>query len=70
MNVMKSHSHLMEVDPLLVRSCLYLMPFDELTECAININIELLDMLHVFLNKAPQDINPSTVTVSGNTSSM
>lgn len=54
----------MEVDPLLVRSCLYVIPFDELTQCANNINIELLDVLYVFLNKAPQDITSSTVTVN------
>lgn len=64
LNVMKSNSHLMEVDPLLVRSCLYVIPFDELTQCANNINIELLDVLYVFLNKAPQDITSSTVTVN------
>lgn len=64
LNVMKSNSHLMEVDPLLVRSCLYVIPFDELMECANNINIELLDVLYVFLNKAPQDITSSTVTVN------
>ncbi|XP_078124896.1 E3 ubiquitin-protein ligase rnf213-alpha-like isoform X2 [Sander vitreus] len=60
-NLMKSHSHLMEVDALLVRSCTYLMPFDDLMECIININIELLDMLYVFTNKAPQDITSSNV---------
>ncbi|XP_044037270.1 E3 ubiquitin-protein ligase rnf213-alpha [Siniperca chuatsi] len=59
MNAMKSHSHLMEVDALLVRSCLYLMPFDGLMECIININTELLDVLHVFTNKAPLDISYS-----------
>ncbi|XP_037649475.1 E3 ubiquitin-protein ligase rnf213-alpha isoform X2 [Sebastes umbrosus] len=58
-NLMKSHSHLMEVDPLLVRSCLFLLPFDNLMECVVNINTELLDMLHVFTNKA-QDISYST----------
>lgn len=62
-NLMKSHSHLMEVDALLVRSCTYLMPFDDLMECIININIELLDMLYVFTNKAPQDITSSNVQV-------
>ncbi|XP_042247797.1 E3 ubiquitin-protein ligase rnf213-alpha [Thunnus maccoyii] len=56
MNLMKSHSYLMEVDALAVRSCLYLMSIDELVECSININPELLDMLHVFVNKVPEDI--------------
>lgn len=65
---MKKQSHLVEVDPLLVRSCLYLTPFDDLTECINSINIELLDILQVFLNKAPQDISVSAVTVSGNPS--
>ncbi|XP_040012185.1 E3 ubiquitin-protein ligase rnf213-alpha isoform X2 [Xiphias gladius] len=55
-NLMKSHSHLMEVDAVLVRSCLYLMSIDDLMDCIININTELLDVLHVFTNKAPQDI--------------
>ncbi|KAM6966144.1 LOW QUALITY PROTEIN: E3 ubiquitin-protein ligase rnf213-alpha-like [Tautogolabrus adspersus] len=55
-NLLKNHSHLMEVDALLVRSCLFLMPFDDLEECLTHINAELLDVLHVFTNKAPQDI--------------
>lgn len=63
-NAIKSHSHLMEVDALLVRSCLYLMPLDELMECVTNINIELLDMLHVFTNKVPQDVSYSNFQVS------
>lgn len=58
-NVMKSHSHLMEVDALLARSCLFLMTIDEMMECMVNINVELLDMLHVFTNKAPQDVGYS-----------
>ncbi|XP_070836494.1 E3 ubiquitin-protein ligase rnf213-alpha [Chaetodon trifascialis] len=63
-NMIKSHSHLIEVDALIVKSCLYLMPFDELMECVtnINVNIELLDMLHVFINMAPPDVTASTVT--------
>lgn len=65
---MEKQSHLKEVDPLLVRSCLYLMPFDELTECVNHINTELLDILQVFLNKAPQDISVTAETVSGDPS--
>lgn len=61
---MKNNSHLVEVDPLLVRSCLYIIPFDDLMESVDSINPELLDMLYVFLNKAPQDITSSTVTVN------
>ncbi|XP_077939881.1 E3 ubiquitin-protein ligase rnf213-alpha isoform X1 [Gasterosteus aculeatus] len=58
-NVFKSHSYLMEVDPLLVRSCLFLMPFEGLMDCVSNINPELLDTLHAFTNKAPQEISYS-----------
>lgn len=53
----------MEVDALLVRSCLYLMPFDGLTECILNFDTELLDILYVFTNKAPQDISYSNFQV-------
>lgn len=67
---MEKQSHLMEVDPLLVRSCLYLMPFDDLTQCVNSIKIELLDILQVFLNKVPQDIYADTVSVNGNPSWM
>lgn len=62
-NVMKSHSHLMAVDSLLVRSCLYLMPFDNLMECIGSMDTELLDILHAFTNKAPQDISYSNFEV-------
>ncbi|XP_034566958.1 E3 ubiquitin-protein ligase rnf213-alpha [Notolabrus celidotus] len=59
-NLMKNHSHLMKVDALLVRSCLYLMPFDDLKECLTHINAELLDVLNIFINKAPQEISYSS----------
>ncbi|KAK2833428.1 hypothetical protein Q5P01_017317 [Channa striata] len=59
LNVMKSHRHLIEVDALLMRSFLYLMPFDELIECITSFNTELLDTLHFFNNKVPQDISYS-----------
>lgn len=62
-NVFKSHSYLMEVDPLLVRSCLFLMPFEGLMDCVSNINPELLDTLHAFTNKAPQEISYSDFEV-------
>ncbi|XP_014912893.1 E3 ubiquitin-protein ligase RNF213 isoform X2 [Poecilia latipinna] len=55
-NVMKNNSHLMKVDPLLVRSCLYLMPLEGQLECSTNINPELLDILQVFTNKVPDEI--------------
>ncbi|KAK5599708.1 hypothetical protein CRENBAI_016743 [Crenichthys baileyi] len=60
LNVMKNNSHLMKVDPIFVRSCLYLMPLDEQLECSININPELLDILNVFTNKVPQEIDSSS----------
>lgn len=63
-NVMKNRSHLMEVDALLLRSCLYLMSLDELTECSTELKAELLDMLHVFLNKVPQDITGGNMQVN------
>lgn len=63
---MKNHSHLMKVDPLLVRSCLYLMPLEEQLLRSTNINPELLDILHVFTNKVPQEITASSSQVSEN----
>ncbi|XP_063327964.1 E3 ubiquitin-protein ligase rnf213-alpha [Pelmatolapia mariae] len=65
--VMKNHSHLMEVDALLVRSCLYLMSLDELIECSTELKAELLDVLHVFFNKAPQEITFSTMQAVSDT---
>ncbi|XP_068605931.1 E3 ubiquitin-protein ligase rnf213-alpha [Brachionichthys hirsutus] len=58
-NLMKSHSYLMEVDPHLVRAYLYVMCFDELLPCIISVHTELLDTLHIFTNKCPQDITAS-----------
>nr|XP_043906230.1 E3 ubiquitin-protein ligase rnf213-alpha isoform X2 [Solea senegalensis] len=58
-NMMKSNSHLMEVDVLVVRSCLFLMTVDGLMDCVANINVELLDTLHIFTAKTPQDISYS-----------
>ncbi|KAM9745174.1 E3 ubiquitin-protein ligase rnf213-alpha-like isoform 2-T2 [Menidia menidia] len=60
MNVMKNHSHLLETDPLLVRSCLYLMPIDDLLECSNYINPGLLDLLCVLTSKVPQEMNASS----------
>lgn len=68
MKLIKNKSHLIEVDPLLMRSCLYLIPFDELKECGVDLNVQLLDTLQVFLNRAPSDINYSTAEVCANTS--
>ncbi|KAM9843458.1 E3 ubiquitin-protein ligase rnf213-alpha-like [Aulostomus maculatus] len=59
-NQVKNHSHLMEIDPLVVRSCSYLMTLDDLMDCSTNIKIELLDMLHISMMKAPQEISYSS----------
>uniref|UniRef100_A0A3P8VZZ7 RING-type E3 ubiquitin transferase n=1 Tax=Cynoglossus semilaevis TaxID=244447 RepID=A0A3P8VZZ7_CYNSE len=56
MNILNSYSYLMEVDVLLVRSCLYLFLVDDLKEFLDNINVELLDVLNIFTFKMPQDI--------------
>lgn len=64
-NVLKSHSYLINMDPILVRSCLYLIQFDVLVECAGQVNVELLDMLVVVFNNTPADINSYSVTVKG-----
>lgn len=66
MKLIKNKSHLIEVDPLLMRSCLYLIPFDELKECGVDLDVELLDILQVFFNKAPSEISYSTVEVRAN----
>lgn len=56
----------MEIDALLVRSFLYLMSLDELLECSHTFNAELLEMLHIFTNKAPLDIEYSNFQVKWN----
>lgn len=61
--VLRSHSYLIDVDPVLVRSCLYLIPFDDLVDFAGQVNVELLDMLVVVLNNSPAEITSSSVTV-------
>lgn len=61
--VLRSHSYLVDVDPVLVRSCLYLIPFDDLVNFDGQVKVELLDMLVVLLNNAPADITYSSVTV-------
>lgn len=53
----------MDVDPVLVRSCLYLIPFDDLEDFAGQVNVELLDMLVVVLSKTPADITASSAAV-------
>lgn len=62
--MMKDHSHLMEVDSILIRSCLYLMSFDKLMEYTKEMNPELLDILLVVTHKVPQEITVSNFEVS------
>uniref|UniRef100_A0A3P9LF72 Uncharacterized protein n=1 Tax=Oryzias latipes TaxID=8090 RepID=A0A3P9LF72_ORYLA len=62
--MMKDHSHLMEVDSLLIRSCLFLMSFDKLMEFMKDLNAELLDVLLVVTQKVPQEITVSSFEVS------
>ncbi|RVE69573.1 hypothetical protein OJAV_G00079040 [Oryzias javanicus] len=58
--MMKDHSHLMEVDSILIRSCLYLMSFDKLMEYTKEMNPELLDILLVVTHKVPPEISASS----------
>ncbi|XP_061892824.1 E3 ubiquitin-protein ligase rnf213-alpha-like isoform X1 [Entelurus aequoreus] len=62
-NMMKNNGHLMEVDPLVVRSCLHLMSISDLKEHSFKMNVQLLDILQVFTNKTPQEINYSNFEV-------
>lgn len=61
--LLKSRSYLIDVDPVLVRSSLYLIPFDDLVDFAGQVNVELLDMLVVVFNNTPAAITSSSVTV-------
>ncbi|XP_029944702.1 E3 ubiquitin-protein ligase rnf213-alpha-like [Salarias fasciatus] len=60
LKVMTNNSHLVEVDPLSVRSCLYFMSLDELRECSSNLKAELLDILEVFTKRAPAEITANS----------
>ncbi|KAM6957229.1 E3 ubiquitin-protein ligase rnf213-alpha-like [Aplochiton taeniatus] len=60
LKVMKTHCHLVEIDRLLARSWICLMTIEELKECDTLIHVELLDMLHIFHLRAPQDITYSS----------
>lgn len=64
-NALSNHSYLINMDPILVRSCLYLIPLDDLVQCAGKVNVELLDMLVVVFNNTPLDITSHSVTVKG-----
>ncbi|XP_067280905.1 E3 ubiquitin-protein ligase rnf213-alpha isoform X2 [Pseudorasbora parva] len=67
LNLMKVHGHLVEVDRLLARSWMYLMPVDGLIECSSIIHVELLDILHLFTMKCSDDISYSTATAVSET---
>ncbi|XP_029944705.1 E3 ubiquitin-protein ligase rnf213-alpha-like isoform X2 [Salarias fasciatus] len=60
LKVMTNNSHLVEVDPLSVRSCLYFMSLDELRDCSSNFKAELLDILEVFTKDAPAEITANS----------
>lgn len=64
LNLMKANPYLVEVDRLLVRSWMFLISLDELEDCSDNVHVELLDMLQLFIHKAPADISYSSSTVS------
>uniref|UniRef100_A0AAV2KJR2 Ring finger protein 213 n=1 Tax=Knipowitschia caucasica TaxID=637954 RepID=A0AAV2KJR2_KNICA len=56
-HILWKNSHLLEVDPLLVRSFLYLMSLDEMLECINFVKPELLLLLQLYVDKIPQVIN-------------
>ncbi|XP_057716646.1 E3 ubiquitin-protein ligase rnf213-alpha-like isoform X2 [Corythoichthys intestinalis] len=60
LQTMKTHSHLMELDPLLVRSGLNLMSLNEIKDYSINVNVQLLDILRAFAKSAPKEISYTT----------
>ncbi len=64
LNLMKTHSHLVEIDRLLARSWMFLMTVNELVECSSYIHAELLDILLIFTMKFPKEISNSASTVS------
>lgn len=57
LNLMKTYGHLVEVDRLLIRSWMYLMPLDDLVECGSIFPVELLDILQLFTMKCPNNIS-------------
>eukprot|EP00063_Salmo_salar_P075006 XP_014049841.1 PREDICTED: E3 ubiquitin-protein ligase RNF213-like [Salmo salar] len=59
LNLMKNNGHLVEMDRLVSRSWMCLLPVEDLMECSVLINVELLDLLHVFTLRAPQDVTYS-----------
>ena len=61
---MKNNGHLVEMDRLVSRSWMCLLTIEDLVECSVLINVELLDLLQVFTLKAPQDVTYSNKQVS------
>nr|XP_061805731.1 E3 ubiquitin-protein ligase rnf213-alpha-like [Nerophis lumbriciformis] len=61
LQMMQKHSHLMELDPLLVRSGLNLMSLDEIKEYSNTMNVQLLDILRAFAKVAPKEISHGNV---------
>ncbi|KAM9474594.1 E3 ubiquitin-protein ligase rnf213-alpha-like [Salvelinus alpinus] len=59
LNLMKNNGHLVEMDRLVSRSWMCLLTIEDLMECSVIINVELLDLLHVFTLRAPQDVTYS-----------
>ncbi|KAL0993465.1 hypothetical protein UPYG_G00108340 [Umbra pygmaea] len=59
LKVIKENGHLVEIDRMVGRSWMYLTTVEDLVECNILINVELLDLLQLFTLKAPQDISYS-----------
>ncbi|CAB1350132.1 unnamed protein product, partial [Coregonus sp. 'balchen'] len=62
LNLMKNNGHLVEMDRLVSRSWMCLLPIEDLMECSVLINVELLDLLHVFTLRAPQDYVSDTLS--------
>ncbi|KAM9780063.1 E3 ubiquitin-protein ligase rnf213-alpha-like [Neosynchiropus ocellatus] len=52
----QQHAHLFDVDPLTVRSCLYLLSLQCLQRHSEMFSVELLDMLLAFSGKVPTEI--------------
>lgn len=61
LNLVKKHTHLLEIDHLLGRSVMFLLTLDDLVTCSSVLKAELLDLLHIFSLRAPTDITYNTV---------
>ena len=67
---MSRNKHLVEIDPLTARSWMCLMPIDQLVECSLITNIQLLDILHIFDQKTSLDITYNNYQVKKATHSL